>query len=360
MKVAVIFGTRPEIIKVAPIIRRLNKKNCISIYTGQHYDASMSLRFFSELGLGTPDYVMKLTKVQNTTTDRATQVSEVIAKLAKIITSINPDTVLVQGDTNSVLGAAITSLKCGIPVCHVEAGLRSYDWRMPEEHTRIIIDHISEILFPPTMTTKKILESERVHGKSYVTGNTSIDAVNDYIKTAEKKTKLKIDGDFILTTLHRGLNVDNKETLQSIISALLQSDIKMIFPVHPRTLKKLHQFGLYNKIKNSKNIVMLPPVGYFDMLSLMKQCKFIVSDSGGLQEESTATQIRKKVLVIREKSDRPEAIEAGYSELVGTRKKDIIDSIKKNIKDSKITSRKNPYGKGNASQKIINVLRKHF
>jgi UDP-N-acetylglucosamine 2-epimerase (non-hydrolysing) len=360
MKAAIVFGTRPEIIKVAPIIKRLNKKNCISIYTGQHYDANMSLKFFKDLGLGTPDYVMKLKKVQNTTTDGATRISEVMEKLAKIITSLNLDTVIVQGDTNSVLAAAITSLKCEIPVCHVEAGLRSYDWRMPEEHTRIMIDHISEILFPPTPNTKKILETEHVHGKSYVTGNTSIDSINDYIKIAEKKSTIKIDEDFILTTLHRGSNVDNKKSLQSIISALLKSDTKMIFPVHPRTMKKLYQFGLYNKIENSKNIKIIPPVGYFDMLYLMKKCKFIVSDSGGIQEESTAPQIRKKVLVIRDKSDRPEAIDAGYSDLVGTKQKDIIYSIKKTLEDPKIMSRKNPYGKGKASQKIINILKKNF
>ena len=193
MKTAIILGTRPEIIKLSPIINKLNKKNCTVIFTGQHYDFDMSMKFIKELGLRSPDFKMKLTKLQNTTNDRATQSGEIILNLAKIISSINPDTVLVQGDTNTVLAAAITSIKCSIPVSHVESGLRSYDWRMPEEHNRIAVDHISELLFAPTLATKKILEKEKVHGKIFVTGNTSIDAVEQNIKYAEKKSKIRIN-----------------------------------------------------------------------------------------------------------------------------------------------------------------------
>ena len=359
MKIAIIMGTRPEIIKLSPIINKLNKKNSTIIFTGQHYDYDMSLRFIKELGMRNPDYKMKLTKLQNITTDRATQIGEIVLNLAKIITSINPDTVMVQGDTNTVLAAAITGIKCGIPVSHVESGLRSYDWRMPEEHNRIAVDHISEFLFAPTKQTMMILEDEKVHGKIFVTGNTSIDALEQNIKNVEKKTSFSLQkDDFILVTLHRGENVDNPKTLSSIVEALLSSNVDMIFPAHPRTINRLRKFRLYNRIKNSQKILLLPAVGYFDMLQLMKKCRFIISDSGGVQEEATSPKIRKKVLVVRKTTDRPESVSLGYSEIVGTNTRQIVNAIKKNQDDSTISSHGNPYGTGNASQKIINILQK--
>jgi UDP-N-acetylglucosamine 2-epimerase (non-hydrolysing) len=263
---------------------------------------------------------MKLNKIGNTTTDRATQTGEVILKLAKIITSINPDTVIVQGDTNSVLAAAITSIKCNIPVCHVEAGLRSYDWRMPEEHNRIVIDHMSELLFATTLASKNILKGEKGHGKIFVPGNTSIGAVEDYVEYAEKKSQINFPKDeFALVTLHRGENVDNKKILSSILSGLLHSKIPLVFPIHPRTERRLKEFGFYNKIKNSKTISTLGPLGYLETLNLMKKSRFILTDSGGIQEEATSPKLNKKVLVLRKTSDRPESIIHGYSELVGTK-----------------------------------------
>lgn len=359
MKVAIIMGTRPEIIKLSSIIKRLNSKNSIIVFTGQHYDYEMSLRFIEDLGLRKPDYSMKLTKLENTTTDRATQIGEIVLKLAKILSSTKPDTVLVQGDTNTVLAGAITGLKCGIPVSHVEAGLRSYDWRMPEEHNRIAVDHISEFLFAPTLHSKKILQNEKVHGKIFVTGNTSIDAVEENIQNIENKKTVNLDvDDFALVTLHRGENVDVKESLSSIINALLKSDIDLVFPIHPRTIKRLKQFGLYEKIKASK-ITVLPTMGYFDMLYLMKKSRFIISDSGGIQEEATSPKIRKKVLVVRRTTDRIESIQDGYSELVGTNTDAIVKAIRKN-RDVKISSHSNPYGDGNSGKKIINLLRKNL
>jgi len=359
MKVAIVMGTRPEIIKLSSIIKHLDSRNSTVIFTGQHYDYNMSLRFIEELGLRKPDYHMRLTKLQNTTTDRATQIGEIVLKLAKIISSTDPDTVIVQGDTNTVLAAAITGLKCGIPVSHVEAGLRSYDWRMPEEHNRIAVDHISEFLFAPTYHTKKNLQNERVHGQISITGNTSIDAIEENIKNIENKKTLNLDiDDFALVTLHRGENVDDMQSLSSIVSALLKSNIDLVFPVHPRTMKKLRQFGLYEKIKSSK-VTLLPAIGYFDMLYLMKKCRFIISDSGGIQEEATSPKIRKKVLVVRKTTDRVEAIKDGYSELVGTNTEKIIKAIKRSMMEE-IQSHSNPYGNGNAGKKIIDILRKNL
>ena len=360
MKIAYVFGTRPEIIKLAPIIKKTMSKNSSLIFTGQHYDFDMSLRFIEDLGLRSPDFKMKLTKLQNNKSDRATQTGEMILKLAKILSKINPDSVVVQGDTNTVLAAAITSIKCGIPVSHVEAGLRSYDWRMPEEHNRIAVDHISELLFAPTKQTATILKNEHIHGNIHVTGNTSIDAVSEFIKQAEKKSKLNVDHDFILTTIHRGENVDNKKTLQSIITGLLNSKGSFLFPIHPRTINRLKEFSLYEKIKNSKKIELIPSVGYFDMLYLMKKCTFILTDSGGIQEEATSPLISKKVLIARKSTDRQEAVDAGFAEIIGTEKEKITLLINKTLENPKLLSHKTPFGNGTASQKILKILRNTF
>ena len=360
MKIAYVFGTRPEIIKLAPIIKKTTSKNSSLIFTGQHYDFDMSLRFIEDLGLRSPDFKMKLTKLQNNTSDRATQTGEIILKLAKILSEINPDSVVVQGDTNTVLAAAITSIKCGIPVSHVEAGLRSYDWRMPEEHNRIAVDHISELLFAPTKQTATILKNEHVHGDIHVTGNTSIDAVSEFIKKAEKKSKLNVDHDFILTTIHRGENVDNKKTLQSIITGLLNSKGSFLFPIHPRTVNRLKEFGLYEKIKNSNKIELIPSVGYFDMLYLMKKCSFIFTDSGGIQEEATSPLISKKVLIARKSTDRQEAVDVGLADIIGTNSKKISQSINKALDNPFLISKKTPYGNGTSSNQIIQILKKKF
>jgi len=364
MKTVIVLGTRPEIIKFGPIINKTNKKNTLIIFTGQHYNYNMSKQFFNEMNIREPDYSLHLTKLRNTSTDRATQIGEIVIKLAKIITKIQPDNLMVQGDTNTVLAAALTGIKCGIPISHVESGLRSYDWRMPEEHNRIAVDHISDFLFAPTKYSEKILKSEKVHGKIIVTGNTSIDAVQENMKKIKTKVSSKfinsIPEDFLLVTLHRGENVDNPQIFTSILKGILRVTEKpLVFPIHPRTLNRLNEFNLMNKIKNSKNITLFPAVGYLQMLYLMKKCSLILSDSGGIQEESTAPSIRKKVLVLRDTTDRPEAIKAGYSELIGTKSGEIYSAIKKNLQDPKIKIKSNPYGNGHASEKILKFLSKN-
>jgi len=356
MKIAIVLGTRPEIIKLAPLITKLNRKNTQVIFTGQHYDYEMSMQFIEQLGLPKPDYSLKISH-----SEPPTQIGEIITKLPKIFEKIKPDTVIVQGDTNTVLAASLASLKSGIPVSHVEAGLRSFDWRMPEEHNRIATDHISEYLFAPTKNSKDNLTSEYVHGRIFVTGNTVIDAINTYVNLSSKKSSFTVDiENYILMTLHRAENVDHKKTLLSIISAILETKHNVIFPVHPRTVKRLREFNLYNKLQKSKNILLIDSVGYFEMLELMKNCSFIVTDSGGIQEEATAPKIRKKVLVTRKTTDRPEAVTAGMSQVIGVEKKNIVKAIKKTILNPSINSRKIPYGKGDASQKIIKILQNNF
>ena len=354
MKTAIVLGTRPEIIKLAPIIRKL--KNSSLIFTGQHYDYEMSLQFIKQLGLPTPDYSLKISKSNPTQ-----QMGEIIIKLSKILSKIKPETVIVQGDTNTVLAASISSLKSKIPISHVESGLRSFDWRMPEEHNRIATDHLSELLFAPTKNSQKNLKNEKVHGKIFVTGNTVIDSINMFSKISAKKSSLDLlYNEYILMTLHRSENVDNKETLSSIINAILKADADFIFPVHPRTIKRLKEYNFYKKLKNSKNVFLLNSVGYFEILELMKNCSFILSDSGGIQEEATASSIRKKVLVLRKTTDRPESVKEGFSTIVGTQESKILKNIQKTMDNPSIKSRSAPFGKGDSSDKIIKILKTNF
>jgi len=355
MKAVIVLGTRPEIIKLAPIIERLKKTECKVVFSGQHYDYELGLRFFDELDLRRPDIKFKISKESP-----AKQIGEIISKLHYTLSKISPDTVIVQGDTNTALAGALCAIKMNIPVCHVESGLRSFDWRMPEEHNRIVIDHVSDFLFAPTQHSKRYLINENVHGKIFVTGNTVIDSIAKYTKIADKRSKLIIDGEYILLTMHRAENVDDKNILKNVLSAMIKSSKKVVFPVHPRTLKRLHQFGLHTKIRNAKNIQLIQPKGYFDFLKLMKYCSFVVSDSGGIQEEATSPLIRKRVLVIRKTTDRPESVEDGFSILVGTNKTKILKGIKQLVRYPKPPRKKSPYGSAYSSKKIINLIRKHL
>ena len=356
MKVAVILGTRPEIIKLTPIIKQLNKKSTSVIFTGQHYDHNMGMRFIDQLGLNKPNYSMKISK-----TKPELQISEIIKKLSNIFAIEKPENVIVQGDTNTVLAAGIASLKCNISISHVESGLRSNDWRMPEEHNRIIVYNFSDYLFTPTQITKQNLISEKVHGKIFVTGNTVIDAINLFSKISKKYSKLSLDyNDYVLLTLHRSENVDDKSIFSSIIKSILDSNQKFIFPIHPRTQKRLHEFNLFRKLKNSKNILTIDSVGYFEMLELMKNCQYIVTDSGGIQEEATASSIKKKVIVVRKTTDRPEAVLGGFSEIVGTNYNNILKSLTKTAKNPSIPKKKSPYGDGNSAKKIIQHLKNNI
>jgi UDP-N-acetylglucosamine 2-epimerase (non-hydrolysing) len=353
-KISIVMGTRPEIIKLSPIIRLAKKRNTDVIFSGQHYDYDMGLRFIDELKLPEPDFTMKLTK-----NNPAKQLGQMIQELSDRFLETKPDTVIVQGDTNTVLAGAFAALKNNIPVSHVEAGLRSFDWRMPEEHNRIATDHVSEILFASTDVSRKNLVNEHVHGKIFVVGNTAIDAIEYNLGIAEKHSSVNVDGKFALLTLHRAENVDDKNTLSGIMSGVIKSGQKFVFPVHPRTKKRLYEFGLYDKIRES-NIVMIDSVGYFDILLLMKRCDFIVTDSGGIQEEATSRKIRKKVLVARTSTDRPEAVEAGFSEVIGVHSNNIQKSIRRTVNLHLLNSMESPYGNGKSAEKILRIISQYF
>jgi UDP-N-acetylglucosamine 2-epimerase (non-hydrolysing) len=358
--VMVVAGTRPEIIKMAPIIRALEKSKIPStfVHCGQHYDYDMSQKFIEDLKLPKPDYAYKLKPLS-----QGAQTAHIITQTEHLLKRTSPAIVLVEGDTNGVLATALAAVKIEVPIGHVEAGLRSFDLRMPEEHNRRLTDHISTYLFAPTRTAEDNLKKENVWGKIYVTGNTVIDAVLQHLPIAEKKSRIlstvRVKG-FALATAHRAENVDDFGVLSNFMEAFAEAPIPVVYPMHPRTKKRLKQNGIYDKIKTSKNIQILPPLGYLDFLILMKKCKMIITDSGGIQEEATAPNIRKPVLVIRLSTERPEAVKNGFAEIVGTRKQGILKAIERTLYHPKELPAKSPYGEGDAAEKIVRIIKKEL
>ena len=355
-----VVGTRPEIIKMAPIIRALEREDIsfTLVHCGQHYDYHMSQRFIHELSLPTPECSYRI-RVYSP----GVQTGRIICLLERIIKRKRPKIVLIEGDTNSVLASAIASIKQNVPVGHVEAGLRSFDLRMPEEHNRRLVDHLSSYLFAPTRYASENLKSENVWGKIYVTGNTVIDAVLQHLCIAEEKSTIMEEihyDSFILTTAHRAENVDNPEVLRNLVEAYLEAPLPIVYPVHPRARKRLIQNGLWRKLRNSKNVQLLPPVGYFDFLTLMKNCSFIVTDSGGIQEEATAPPIRKRVIVTRISTERPEAVKAGFAKVVGTKKESIVLAMEEALENDKNLPHNSPFGDGKAAEKIVDTLKREL
>ncbi|MEM2439757.1 MAG: UDP-N-acetylglucosamine 2-epimerase (non-hydrolyzing) [Candidatus Bathyarchaeia archaeon] len=354
--VMVVVGTRPEIIKMAPVIKLLQKSSLpyIFVHCGQHYDHEMSQKFIEELELPKPDY-----NCQVRSHFQGAQTARILTNMEKLLKKTRPALVLVEGDTNGVLATALASVKLKTPVGHVEAGLRSFDLRMPEEHNRRLTDHISTYLFAPTKVAERNLMEESVWGKIFVTGNTVIDAVMRYTAVAEKKSKILGTvrfQKFALATAHRAENVDNPQVLKNFMEAFMESPIPVVYPVHPRTEKRLKRNGLYSKVKKSKNLQILPPVGYLDFLVLMKKCEIILTDSGGIQEEATAPPIKKPVLVLRLSTERPEAVEAGFAKVVGVNKQNILKAIERTLNNRKELPQSSPYGDGNAAEKIVKII----
>jgi UDP-N-acetylglucosamine 2-epimerase (non-hydrolysing) len=269
----------------------------------------------------------------------------------------------VEGDTNSVLSAALAANKRAIPIGHVEAGLRSFDLRMPEEHNRRLTDHISDYLFAPTENAKANLVKESVWGKIYLTGNTAIDAVIQHLPIAEKKSTIieKIHfKKFILATAHRAENVDDSAFLESFMEVFSKSPLPIVYPMHPRTRKRLQENNMLSQMEKMKNVLIFPPLGYLDFLVLMKNCSLIITDSGGIQEEATAPSIRKRVLVVRLSTERQEAVEAGFAKIVGTDKNNILAAMNEALEKEEKLPSVSPFGDGTAAIKTVEIIKKDF
>lgn len=365
MKIAFIIGTRPEIIKMAPLLDEVEKRDIehILIHTGQHYDQEMSEQFFEDLELSQPDHNIGVGSGSH-----GKQTAVMMEEIEKILVDETPDIVLVEGDTNAVLAGAIAASKLHLPLGHVEAGLRSYDKTMPEEINRVVADVCTKLFFVPTEESALNLIFEGLNPHDiFITGNTIVDACIRNLKIAEKSSQIKstlnLDKEVLILTLHRAENVDNATRLQNIAEAILKLDeLPIIFPVHPRTVKNLKKFGLYNALEEAEHIQMIKPVGYLDFLILLSSSKLVITDSGGIQEEAITMDL--PCITLRYNTERPETVTAGGNVLVGTDKGVIVETVKKILSDpdvyQKMKGAENPYGDGKSAAKIINSILKVY
>lgn len=353
-KICIILGTRPEIIKMSPLIRlcKKNKLDFFVLHTGQHYSYNMDKKFFEDLELEQPKYNLGING-----NEYRKEVGLMIPSIMAVLEKEKPGIVLVLGDTNSVLSGALAANKLGIKVGHVEAGLRSHNLDMLEEITRIIVDHISDLLFAPTSDAFNKLQDEKIEAhKLFLTGNTIVESVQQNLQVAEKKVnifnRLKIKkGEYVLVTAHRAENVDNYAELKGILDglSLVSEDLKipMIYPMHPRTKKNLDKFGL----TVPQTITVIEPLGYLEFLQLESGAKIVLTDSGGLQEE--ACILRVPCVTMRNETERPETIEVGVNILAGTNPDKILNSVREMLSRDKNWI--NPFGEGNTSEQIINI-----
>ena len=358
MKIATILGTRPEIIKLSPLIPLLDEEfNHILIHTGQHYSYNMDKIFFDELNLRDCDYTLNIGSGTH-----ATQTGKMMIEIEKVLLKEKPDLVVVQGDTNSTLAGAITASKLNIDIAHVEAGCRSFDKRMPEEINRILVDHCSNILFAPDDNAITNLTAEGIQKNSfYLVGNTSIDAclrvVDLFDLNQLKELNLKKQN-YAVLTVHRQENTEYYK-LKEIIKAmnLISEQIRIVFPVHLRTKKIIEE----NDIQINNNILLIDPTGYKDFIGLVANSKFVMTDSGGIQEECGVLDV--PCLILRENTEWEYLVDLGKNLLIGTYYKNITSIVynllKNNCKLEEMRNIKAPI-KREVSEKIVSILKSNF
>ena len=383
MKICTIIGARPQFIKAAPVSRAIAEHNHLAeiiIHTGQHFDADMSDVFFKELNIPKPDYNLGINS-----SSHGAMTGRMLEKIEEILIKENPDYVLVYGDTNSTLAGALAAVKLHIPIAHVEAGLRSFNREMPEEHNRVLTDHCADILFCPTETAVNNLRNEgftnivtnpsplipNPYSLPLVTnvGDTMYDAVLRFSEIAQRRSTILEDleikpKEYLLATVHRPYNTDIPENLESIISAFLEINEPIIFPVHPRTRQKLnslpahqlkssstHQFAS-SPAQQLKSLIPIPPVGYLDMLILEQNARVILTDSGGMQKE--AYFFGAPCVTMRTETEWVETVEAVWNIVVGADREKIVEAVRSFKTDN---PRPELYGDGSAAEKIVKILR---
>jgi UDP-N-acetylglucosamine 2-epimerase (non-hydrolysing) len=359
-QIAVVVGTRPGIIKFSAVIRRLAelKADFFIIHTGQHYSHNMDSQFFEDLGLPQPLHTNEKVKDQSL---HGAQTAEMIKGVEQACVESRPSIVIVGGDANTNLAAALAVRKLGIKLVHMEAGLRSNDWSMPEEHNRVIIDHISEILLPPTELAKQNLIKDNVKGQIHIVGNPIVDAVYQNRKIAEQRSnilkQLSVEKDsYFLVTFHREENLYDDTRLPNLVNGLLRFvddyDHKVIFPMHPHTKKRLTEVNLINKLQNCPNLQIVEALGYLDFLLLMAGCRLVLTDSGGIQEECCILQV--PCVTLRENTERPETITVGANMLAGTDYKNLKGAVDTML--AKDRTWQNPFGDGKTAHRIADIL----
>jgi UDP-GlcNAc3NAcA epimerase len=350
MTIVTIVGARPQFIKAAPLSKALRSTGIqeILLHTGQHYDAEMSDIFFDELGIPTPDINLEIGSGPH-----GQQTGRMLEAIEKELVQHKPDKVLVYGDTNSTLAGALAAAKLNIPVAHIEAGLRSFNTKMPEEHNRVLTDHCSTFLFCPTPTAVDNLSNEGIIQNVHLVGDPMLDATLHYLPIAEQNSTALKDHNldswhYFLATLHRPSNVDNPATLIHILETFDQLSLPVLFPVHPRTKAKIDQLN-----KTYPNIIQIPPVGYLDMLKLLKHAKALLTDSGGLQKE--ALFLKTPCITLREETEWLETLVDNANQLTGPLPHKILQALA-HLPHPSIFTANTTFGDGTSAEQTAKIL----
>lgn len=377
MKLLSIAGARPNFMKLASIAHAVEKHNKnssplsvqekiehIIVHTGQHYDSNMSQKFFDDLGIPKPDINLEVGS-----SSHAQQTAEIMKHFEPVLLEKTPDVLLVVGDVNSTIACTLVASKAVYPsdhllsrpiLAHVEAGLRSYDRSMPEEINRILTDALCDLLFTTEESAVTNLEREGVdHEKIHFVGNVMIDTLYRYLKDSHKsviKNELGVDGTYGIVTLHRPSNVDKPETLKLLIDCLdlVAERLKIIFPIHPRTKAMLNQFGLLRALENNEHIILTEPLGYIDFMSLLKDAALVLTDSGGIQEETTVLKV--PCITLRENTERPITVKEGSNYLIGMNINEIIPTVDMIMSGRGKVSKIPKYWDGHTGERIVGHL----
>lgn len=350
MRIATVVGARPQFVKAGAVSRVLRRSaQEILIHTGQHYDAQMSQIFFDELGLPQPDHHLGVGSGSH-----GLQTARMIEKIEAVLQVEMPDWVLVYGDTNSTLAAALAAAKMHIPIAHVEAGLRSFNMRMPEEINRRLTDHISTLLFTPTDIASTQLEREGISSGIHQVGDVMYDVMGHYLPIAKERSQIVTDlalvpQEYVLLTVHRAENTDDPKRLPAILQALKSLGIPIVFPMHPRTRKQIEVLGLDNQLAEIPHLHCIAPVGYLDMLVLEENAQWILTDSGGVQKEAYFLGV--PCLTLRKETEWQETVTSGWNRLVEPG--DLLDAF---TGAQRPISRPSFYGDGTASEQITEIL----
>ena len=349
MKIVSIVGARPQFIKAAAVSRLLRQQHTeILVHTGQHYDANMSAVFFDELGIPEPEINLKIGSGRH-----GAQTGAMLTAIEAVLLQEKPDWVLIYGDTNSTLAGALAAAKLHIPVAHVEAGLRSFNRKMPEEVNRVLADHISALLLCSSQTAVDNLAAEGITQGVHLVGDVMLDAQNFAVKQAENRSTILAQlnlqpGEFMLATVHRAENTDDEARLRGIFNAFEALKTPIVLPLHPRTAKMLEVFNLKSKIKNLK---LIEPVGYLDMVMLEKSAQMILTDSGGIQKE--AYWLGVPCITLRNETEWPETVEAGWNVIVGADERRIVEAARGFVRPK---ARPSLYGDGSAGRRVVRLL----
>jgi len=365
LKLTLVFGTRPQIIKCVPVIRQCMKRklDIVIINTGQHYDFQLSRIFLREFNLPKPKYNLGVGSGLH-----GWQTGNIMIRVEKVLNELHPSVCVVPGDTNSAVAGAFAAAKLKIPVAHLEAGLRNFDEFMPEEINRRAMDHFCHLLFAPTPAAENNLLAEGLSQEKVVlSGDTMYDLfLQEKEKIVEARLPIQVSNlnDYIVVTTHRQENTEEPKVLIEVLSAIKQFNMPTVFPIHPRTKHRLHEFGLLDTVKKIKNLILIEPLGYHSMMKLMKRSMFIMTDSGGIQKEAFMASV--PCITLRKNTEWTETVKIRANMLIRQLRRDqILNAMRQVIRDhdlivKRIRKSKNLYGDGKASRKVIKAILDRF